>query len=118
VPSLDPPWRCPVRKDGHVQIRIPAQRKAAWLDAAGGRRHLSAWVRASAEAAVVAGVDPGTLRAELAAVRRELGAIGNNVNQLAHRANAGLGIDRADVARAAAAVDDMRQRVSIVLRVL
>lgn len=108
-------------KDDLIRFRISADRKAAWqacADAAG--LSLSEWCRdaAAAEARRVAarGTSERDLRAELAALRGEFGRIGNNLNQLAHRVNAGLALDTAALADALAELDAAREAVSAALR--
>ncbi|MFB9940797.1 MobC family plasmid mobilization relaxosome protein [Gluconobacter oxydans] len=73
-------------------FRIRASRAdlAAWeraAHAAGTNR--TSWLRSLAAEAAATGQTPGVLADDLARLRRELAAIGNNVNQIAHHLNSG-----------------------------
>jgi hypothetical protein len=77
-------------------FRIRASRDdiAAWERAAKcegtNRTH---WLRSLAAEAAAGSRHPGELAQEIARLRRELSACGNNLNQLAHNANAGGGVN-------------------------
>lgn len=72
------------------RIRASQADLAAWeraAHAAGTNR--TSWLRSLAAEAATTGQTPGVLAADLARLRRELAAIGNNVNQIAHHLNSG-----------------------------
>ncbi|MBY0429889.1 MAG: hypothetical protein K2Q10_01725 [Rhodospirillales bacterium] len=95
-----------MRKEAIIGIRVPAEVKAAWQQAAGGNRRLSDWIRESAEARRLGHVAP--LRAELLALRTEVNRLGSNVNQAIHLAHRGEPLDAAAIE---AAYADMREMV-------
>ncbi|MDF1586930.1 plasmid mobilization protein [Marinimicrococcus flavescens] len=103
-------------KNDLVRIRIPAAEKERWRQhAAAAGLPLSAWVRTACRSGARGG-DDAAVRAELVRLRRALNAIGNNVNQLAHRANAGAPIDQGALDRSAAAIEAMRTLLAEALR--
>lgn len=71
-------------------IRLTPSQASAWREAAScaGYSNLSAWLRSVAQQAIKTGVTGQEIASELAGLRQELSAIGNNLNQLtryAHR---------------------------------
>lgn len=73
-----------------VKFRTTPAEESRWrIAAASSGMSLSAWLRSLADIAAATGANPGDVRAELVALRRDLNAgIGNNINQIAHALNA------------------------------
>jgi len=72
------------------RIRASRDDLSAWAraaDVAGVNK--TAWLRSLAAEASTTGQPPGALADNLARLRREIAAIGNNVNQIAHHLNSG-----------------------------
>ena len=81
-----------MQTDRTYSFRIRASRSdlESWsraAHAAGTNR--TSWLRSLAAEAATTGQTPGVLANDLARLRRDLAAIGNNVNQIAHTLNAG-----------------------------
>jgi hypothetical protein len=116
-------------KDDLVKLRLPATMAARWRVAAAatGTPSLSEWLRDVGDAAASRGVDVPGLRAEIAALRADLGrGAGNLLDQIATKLNtnakSGLAPDAAAHTRALtdAAVDIavMRARLDRTLAAL
>lgn len=95
-----------MRKEAVIHLRLPEATKAEWIEAAGGPRRLSDWLRESAEARRKGHVAP--MRDELRSLRAEINRLGSNVNQAMHYANSGHPIDGAAIE---AAYREMREAV-------
>ncbi|WP_342627171.1 plasmid mobilization relaxosome protein MobC [Nguyenibacter vanlangensis] len=81
-----------MQTDRTHSFRIRASRAdlSAWERAAAAAgSNKTAWLRSLAAEASTTGQPPGALVGELIRLRREIAAIGNNVNQIAHHMNAG-----------------------------
>lgn len=103
-------------KDSIIRIRVTTAARDRWRQhATAAGLPLSAWVRAACRSAGHGG-DDAAVRAELVRLRREINALGNNVNQLAHQANAGMVINQKALEHAVAALDDMRALLAEALR--
>lgn len=99
-----------MHKTAIVNLRVPADLKGEWQEAAGGNRRLSDWLRESAEARRMGHVAP--LKDELRALRAEINRLGSNVNQAIHLAHQGKPLDAAAIE---GAYRDMRAAVQRVL---
>lgn len=97
-----------MHKEAVVHLRVPAEVKADWQQAAGGPRRLSDWIRESAEARRKGHVAP--LRAELLALRTEINRLGSNVNQIVHAYHTGSPIDGPAIEQAYAEMREMVRR--------
>ena len=70
-------------------MRLDDDRRQRWGERARQQgQPLATWLRDIADQAERSDADPAEIRGEIAALRRELNALGNNVNQLAYQANA------------------------------
>jgi hypothetical protein len=95
------------RRDVVKVSGVGAGQRAAWSAAAEtAGLALACWLREAADAAMVAGATAADLRADLMALRTELGrGVGNNLNQIARSLNIDLRARRpADGAAHAAAL--------------
>lgn len=103
-----------------------APQREAWQAAArAADMPLAAWLREAADAAVLTGTTAADLRAEILALRTEIGrGVGNNLNQVAHALNTDLRAGRRadgaahDATLAAAAQDlaGLRRKAEAMLR--
>ena len=122
----DIPTHRPRREDVVKLSGTSAAQREAWRDAAAAAHlSLAAWLREAADAAALAGATAAELRAEIAALRVELGrGVGNNLNQLARALNTELKAGRrpsgaaheAALAAAAAELAVMRRRTESLMR--
>ncbi|GEM15771.1 plasmid mobilization relaxosome protein MobC [Gluconobacter oxydans] len=76
------------------RIRASQADLAAWERAAANAdMNRTSWLRSLAADAAAGTRHPGILADEIRALRRELSACGNNLNQIAHRLNSGSRAD-------------------------
>ena len=105
-------------RESAIKIRASNAESARWHETA--KAHgltLSAWLRGLADEAVACDGNGRELATALVELRTEIGrGVGNNLNQLAHRANAGLAVDADALDSALRDVQAMRQRVQSALR--
>ena len=117
------------RKDDLVKLRLPETMSARWREAAAaaGASSLSEWVRDAANVAASQELDVPALRAEIVALRADIGrGVGNLLDQIATKLNtdakAGLSPNatahEAALAEAAADIAAMRARLDRALRPL
>jgi len=91
----------------HVRVR-PEERER--LKTRAGARRLSAWCRRVLLNELAGGI---SIAEELLALRRELSAIGNNLNQIARRLNTG---EQVEITALPRVIDDIKARINRVLR--
>ncbi|MBS1018114.1 MobC family plasmid mobilization relaxosome protein [Gluconobacter cerinus] len=91
----------------HIRVR-PEERER--LKTTAGARRLSVWCRKVLLNELAGGA---SIAEELLALRRELSAIGNNLNQIARRLNTG---EQVDIAALPADIDTLKARINRVLR--
>lgn len=91
----------------HIRVR-PEEREKLKRNA--GTRRLSVWCRKVLLNELAGGA---SIAEELLALRRELSAIGNNLNQIARRLNKG---EQVDIAALPADIDTLKVRINRVLR--
>jgi hypothetical protein len=100
-------------RESAIKIRASLAESARWHETA--KAHgltLSAWLRGLADDAVACDGNGRELATALVELRTEIGrGVGNNLNQLAHRANAGLSIHGDALDSALRDVQAMRVRV-------
>ncbi|WP_061490349.1 plasmid mobilization relaxosome protein MobC [Acetobacter malorum] len=95
------------------RIRVSRDDLAAWEQAAqAANLNRTSWLRSLAADAAAGTRHPGILAGEIRALRRELSACGNNLNQIAHKMNAG---GRADPEAALDRLGDLMGEVSAFL---
>lgn len=96
-----------------IKVRASLDESARWHDTA--KAHgltLSAWMRGLADEAVACDGNGRELATALVELRTEIGrGVGNNLNQLAHRSNAGLSIHGEALDSALRDVQAMRAKV-------
>ena len=99
------------------RLRATDTQRAHWQSAADAcGLSLAAWLKATADQAVVSGHNPADLRREISDVRRKLAGATNNLNQVAHAANAGGYVDRRKLDKTIDEIDRLRAQLSEVLR--
>ena len=106
------------RRECMVRVRASDDEAERWTAAANAANHpsLSSWVRSLADEAAATGSDGRRVATALVALRQDLArGIGNNINQLAHRTNAGGGISSDELAQA---TRDVRTASAAVTRAL
>ncbi len=121
---MDPPCRVPNmsagRRDDIAKLRLPGDLKSAWQAAASASGlSLSEWIReAAAEHARREAGAPGLtqLREELVGLRREVAAVGRNLNQVARHANTTGDVDTGRLGQLLADLDALRRQASLALR--
>ncbi|GAN91137.1 hypothetical protein Gbfr_024_031 [Gluconobacter frateurii M-2] len=91
----------------HIRVK-PEERERLKTTAGAGR--LSVWCRKVLLNELAGGA---SIAEELLALRRELSAIGNNLNQIARRLNTG---EQVDIAALPADIDTLKARINRVLR--
>jgi len=91
----------------HIRVK-PEERERLKRNA--GAQRLSIWCRRVLLNELAGGL---SIAEELLALRRELSAIGNNLNQIARRRNAG---EQVDVTALPADIDALKARINRVLR--
>lgn len=91
----------------HIRMK-PEERER--LKTTAGPRSLSVWCRKVLLNELAGGA---SIAEELLALRRELSAIGNNLNQIARRLNTG---EQVDIAALPADIDTLKARINRVLR--
>ena len=91
----------------HIRVK-PEERER--LKTAAGTRRLSVWCRKVLLNELAGGA---SIAEELLALRRELSAIGNNLNQIARRLNTG---EQVDIAALPADIDTLKARINRALR--
>ncbi|GBR17367.1 MobC family plasmid mobilization relaxosome protein [Gluconobacter frateurii] len=91
----------------HIRVK-PEERER--LKTTAGARRLSVWCRKVLLNELAGGA---AIAEELLALRRELSAIGNNLNQIARRLNTG---EQVDIAALPADIDTLKARINRVLR--
>ncbi|WP_215767486.1 plasmid mobilization relaxosome protein MobC [Gluconobacter cerinus] len=91
----------------HIRISPEEQER---LKRIAGPRRLSVWCRRVLLNDLAGGA---SIAEELLALRRELSAIGNNLNQIARRLNTG---EQVDIAGLPADIDTLKARINRVLR--
>lgn len=105
-------------RDRWIKVRVSDHDKAKWTDAsARAGQSLSDFVRQSIHLRTTG--QTTDVSADLVALRRELAAIGNNLNQIAKYANQTAKAGSPDIGDIAAALDDLallRRRLSRALR--
>lgn len=108
---------CPKRQTA-IKVRASTEESIRWHDTA--KAHgltLSAWLRGLADDAVACDGSGRELATALVELRTEIGrGVGNNLNQLAHRANSGLGVNVEALDSALRDVQVMRAKVQSALR--
>jgi len=99
-----------------ITVRVGNERLARWREAAEVRGvTVSELTLDAVDRLIAAGGDPPADRRELARLRRELAAIGNNLNQLAHAYNRDGQLAPAVVEAEAEAVAEVRHAITRVL---
>lgn len=85
------------------------------LARANGHKNLSDWLRRMAYSATLGTGGSASLEQELQETRRQLQAVGNNLNQIAHRLNAGATVDPGPVlADVQSAISDIQAVINSV----
>jgi hypothetical protein len=102
------------------QIRTTPDERDRWHAAAAERgMTATAWLRALADEAAATGRTGREITAELIRLRQDLArGIGNNLNQIAHRANATGHADGTAIEEAAHAVKAMQRDIERALRTI
>lgn len=107
------------RRDDIAKLRLPGDLKSAWQAAASASGlSLSEWLReAATEHARREAGAPGLtqLREELVGLRREVSALGRNLNQIARVANTSGTVDLARLEQLLADLDAIRRQASLAL---
>ena len=100
------------------RMRVRDERRQRWqrvADEAG--MPLAAWLKRVADLAAASDHgDPATAKADVVQIRRELSALGNNVNQIAHHMNAGGDVREEEIAAALDDLAELRGRLRRLLR--
>ncbi|MBF0851460.1 plasmid mobilization relaxosome protein MobC [Gluconobacter sp. R75690] len=91
----------------HIRVK-PEERER--LKTTAGTRRLSVWCRKVLLNELAGGA---SIAEELLALRRELSAIGNNLNQIARRRNTG---EQVEIASRIPELDDIKARINRALR--
>ena len=100
------------------RIRVRDERRQRWQRAADDAGiSLAAWLQRAADLAAASDHgDPATAKADIVAMRRELAALGNNVNQLARHLHEGGSTTPEDISATVDDLRDVRTRLRSLLR--
>lgn len=103
-----------------LRIRVLPDEVERWKAAAEAHgMAVSAWMRAMADEAAATGGNGREVATQLVGLRADLArGIGNNLNQLAHRANSGQHVEAKALADAARAVDTAMADVERAIRAI